>query len=59
MAHYDRFRESRGGLGRYPYFYGIPHQHANRSSGSRNLRRSGCSFGWLSLLSASAGLILV
>lgn len=54
---YDRLRQSRGGLGGYPFFSGMSHHH--RSSGSRNLGRPRCGFGWLGLLSASVGLLLV
>ncbi|VYS67901.1 unnamed protein product [Arabidopsis thaliana] len=56
---YDRLKQSRGGLGGFPYFYGMSHHHANRSSSSWNLGRSGCGFGWLGLLPALVVLILV
>lgn len=54
---YDRLRQSRGGLGGYPFFVAASHHNANRSSGSQNVGRLGC--GWLGLLSVLAGLILV
>lgn len=51
-------RQSRGGLGGYPFLSATAHHHHNRSSGSRNLGWTGRGFGWLGL-SVSAGLILV
>lgn len=55
----DRLRQNRGGLGGYPFFGGMSYHHAKHSSGSRNVGRTGCGFGWLGLLSVTTGLILV